>query len=694
MFHSQTPYKQVFSAIPAPVIMLDMQGHFAFANKAAYKILPTCIPQADGASCTPPDWLADEIKTFLRHAKDEHSFEHSLPLDTGNRHIQFTLTRLDQDSHQSGILITLHDISRHKRAEQALRLSEERYRMLVEHQSDLVVRVDTDGKLQFASPSFCMMFGIDEEHLVGRELCPIINNSGQAMMKEAMKRLDCYPKSCYYEINSQTLDGPRWIGWAMKGVVDEKGRIEAIVGIGRDITERKKAEKEILQLAHYDTLTGLPNRSLFHDRLSQAISLASRNGSALAVLFLDLDRFKHVNDAFGHQIGDLLLQEVSRRLNSCVRATDTVSRIGGDEFVIILTNLVKCSQAGSVASKIISSMSRPFQLGGHELYSGTSIGVALYPSDGTDVDTLLKHADIAMYQAKESGRGTFKFFSPDHNEKMVQRMQLEQALRRAVEHQELFLDYQPQIDSSTGTITGVEALVRWQHPQLGLLLPGLFIGIAEDTGLIISLGEWVLRTACFQARAWQRAGHHQMRVAVNISPRQFRQRGLVPMIDAILLETGCDPKGLELELTETTLMDNPEEAAALLKALKRRGISLAIDDFGTGYSSLSHLKHFPIDRLKIDRSFINDLTRSPEDSAIVEAIIAMAHRLHLEAVAEGVEHADQCTILHNWGCTTSQGFLFSHPLPAQNVTALLASGVHAAYTPVVLPSLTTDQASD
>lgn len=676
MLNTNTPYKQVFSAIPAPVIMLDMQGHFAFANKAAYTILPTCIPLSDGVSCTPPDWLAAEIKAFLYHAKDEHTFEHCLPLETGDRHIQFTLTRLEQDTQQSGILITLHDISRHKRAEQALRLSEERYRMLVEHQSDLVVRVDPDGKLQFASPSFCMMFGIDEEQLVGRELCPIINTSGKGMMQEAMKRLDCHPKPCYYEINSQTLDGPRWIGWAMKGVVDEKGRIEAIVGIGRDITDRKKAEQEILQLAHYDPLTGLPNRSLFHDRLSQAISLASRNDSSLAVLFLDLDRFKHVNDAFGHQIGDLLLQEVSRRLSSCVRATDTVARIGGDEFVIILSNLAKCSQVGSVASKIISTMSHPFQLGGHELYSGVSIGIALYPSDGTDVDSLLKHADIAMYQAKESGRGTFKFFSPDHNEKMVHRMQLEQALRRAIEHQELFLDYQPQIDSATGTITGVEALVRWNHPQLGLLQPGVFITIAEDTGLIIPLGEWVLRTACRQARVWQRAGHRQLRMAVNISPRQFQQRGMMPMIDEILQETGCDPANLELELTETTLMDKPEEAAALLKALKRRGISLAIDDFGTGYSSLSHLKHFPIDRLKIDRSFINDLTRSPEDGAIVEAIIAMAHRLHLEAVAEGVEHADQCTLLQNWGCTTSQGFLFSHPLPAQAVTTLLASGMH------------------
>jgi FOG: EAL domain len=291
---------------------------------------------------------------------------------------------------------------------------------------------------------------------------------------------------------------------------------------------------------------------------------------------------------------------------------------------------------------------------------------------------------MAMYQAKASGRGTFKFFSPEHNEKMLQRMQLEQALRRAIEHQELSLDYQPQIDSATGSINGLEALLRWQHPQLGLLLPGLFITIAEETGLIIPLGEWVLRTACRQARAWQRAGYHRLRIAVNISPRQFQQRGLIPMIDAILQETGCDPRGLELELTETTLMDSPKEATALLKALKRRGISLAIDDFGTGYSSLSHLKHFPIDRLKIDRSFVNDLTRSREDSAIVEAIIAMAHRLGLEVVAEGVEHPDQHAILSDWGCKTCQGFLYSKAVSTEEATALLATAQYSTGDPKAL----------
>lgn len=673
MSQSAIPYKQVFASIPAPVIMLDVAGHFAYANKAAYRILPECIPSSPHAACTPPPWLAEEIRQFQLFNEEERTFEHCLQRGTSERYIQFMLTRLSHDDQQDGILITLHDISRHKYTEQALRVSEERYRILVDHQSDLVVKVDTEGRLQFASPSFCMMFGIDEEHLVGRELCPIINTGGPAVLKEALQRLDCHPKSCYHELCSQTLDGPRWFGWAMKGVTDEKGRIIAIVGIGRDVTDRKKAEQEIRKLAHYDPLTGLPNRSLLYDRLSQTLALAKRGATIAAVLFIDLDRFKHINDVFGHQVGDQLLQEASRRLTDSVRSSDTVARLGGDEFVVILTDIIKCSQAGTIASKIINIMGQPFQLDGHALHSGASIGVALYPADGEDVDTLLKHADVAMYQAKESGRGLFKFYSPDHNEKMLQRMELESSLRQALEKNELFLHYQPQIDRLTGAVSGFEALVRWQHPQLGVLLPSRFITVAEETGLIFQLGEFVLRTACKQARTWQKQGFNDLQVSINLSPRQFQQRSLIPMIDQIIEETGCNPTKLELELTETTLMDNAEDAAALLKALKRRGFRLAIDDFGTGYSSLSHLKHFPIDRLKIDRSFISDLNRSKEDAAIVEAIIAMAHSLGLQVVAEGIEHADQYGTLKKWGCETFQGFYFSPSLPVDQATDFIRS---------------------
>ncbi len=675
MSPSNIPYKLVFASLPAPVIMLDPQGHFAFANKAAYRILPECIPQDRQSFCTPPAWLGEEIRQFQAHQQDERTFEHCLRYGSTERYIQFMLTRLCHDGRQDGILITLHDISRHKHTERALRLSEERYRILVDHQSDLVVKIDTDGRLQFASPSFCMLFGIDEEHLVGRELCPIINTNGPAVLKDALRRLDCHPKACYHEICSQTLDGPRWIGWAMKGVTDEQGRISAVVGIGRDVTDRKMAEQEIRKLAHFDSLTGLPNRSLLYDRLSQTLALAKRNSGSAAVLFIDLDRFKQINDVFGHQLGDRFLQEASRRLTGSVRASDTVARLGGDEFVVILSDIMQCSQAGAIASKIIGSMHQPFYLDGHELHSGASIGVALYPADGDDVDTLLKHADIAMYQAKESGRGLFKFYSPDHNEKMLQRMALESALRRALENSELFLHYQPLINGATGALSGFEALVRWQHPQLGLLLPSRFITVAEETGLILPLGEQVLRNACQQARSWHKAGYTGLQISVNLSPRQFQQRSLLPLIDQIIEETGCNPALIELELTETTLMDNAEEAVVLLKALKRRGFRLAIDDFGTGYSSLSHLKHFPIDRLKIDRSFVSDLNRSKEDDAIVEAIIAMARSLSLQVVAEGIELVEQYTTLKQWGCDTLQGFYFSKPLAVEEATAFLRASL-------------------
>lgn len=685
MNQAAIPYRHVFASIPAPVIMLDEEGHFAYANKAAYNILPECIPKEPTAACTPPQWLADQINLFQSCNLDEHTFEHCLLRAGSERYIQFMLTRLSEGGRQDGILITLHDISNHKLTEQALRVSEERYRMLVDHQSDLVVKIDTEGRLQFASPSFCMAFGIDEEELLGRELCPIINKGGPTVLKDALQRLDCHPKSCYHEINSQTLDGKRWFGWAMKGVTDEKGRIIAVVGIGRDVTERKKAEQEITKLAHYDTLTGLPNRSLLYDRLSQA--LTKRTTTMAAVLFIDLDRFKQVNDVFGHQVGDQLLQEASRRLKTCVRSSDTVARLGGDEFVVLLPEILKCSQAGAIASKITSAMSHPFCLDGHELHSGASIGVALYPADGADVDTLLKHADIAMYQAKEAGRGQFKFYSPDHNQKMLERMSLESALRQALERDELFLHYQPQIDCQTGIVSGVEALVRWQHPQLGLLLPSRFIAVAEETGLIFQLGELVLRTACKQARLWHKAGYTSLQVAINLSPRQFQQHSLIPNIDQILEETGCNPEMLELELTETTLMENSENATTLLKALKRRGFKLAIDDFGTGYSSLSHLKHFPIDRLKIDRSFICDLNRKREDSAIVEAIIAMAHSLGMQVVAEGIEHVEQYNTLQKWGCETFQGFYFSRPISADQTTDFIKASISLPETaPVSSPT--------
>lgn len=572
------------------------------------------------------------------------------------------------------LLESFVDISRRKEAEQALKASEERYRILVEHQSDLVVKIDLEGRILFASPSFSLLFGIAEEDLLGRDLCPIINHKADlAVLHETLQRMTCHPRPCYQEFNTKTLDGPRWIGWLLKGIMNDDGSITSIVSVGRDITDRKRAEDEVRQLAYYDTLTGLPNRSLLHDRLQHDLLLAQRDNQTVALLFLDLDRFKTVNDVLGHAIGDELLRLVASRLSATIRACDTVARLGGDEFVVVLSSLEHETQAGAVAAKIIAELARPFHVAGQTLYTGASIGIALFPTDGHDMIGLLKCADMAMYEAKESGRGTFVFFSRQMNSKNAQRMQLEAALRRGVDELEFSLHFQPQLSLKDGGLKGWEALLRWHHSQLGIISPSQFIPLAEETGLIIPLGEWALRTACSQLKAWQDAGQHEMRISVNLSPRQFRQPDLVQVVTRVLNETGLAPQNLELELTESTLMDNATQGIGVMQQLKKLGVSLSIDDFGTGYSSLSRLKYCPIDRLKIDRTFIRDIGSNPDDAAIVEAMIAMAHRLQLSVVAEGVEQREQLDLLREWGCDEMQGYYSSAPLPADECSAFLTA---------------------
>ncbi len=444
-----------------------------------------------------------------------------------------------------------------------------------------------------------------------------------------------------------------------------------ISGTLLDITDRKRAETEIEQLAYYDTLTTLPNRTLLHDRLNQAISHAQRDNRSVAVMFLDLDRFKSVNDTMGHAVGDRLLKVVADRLSRCVRDSDTVARLGGDEFVIILTAINHADDVATIAEKIQKILAGPISLGEHEIYTTASIGIALCPLDGGDVNMLLKNADIAMYQAKEQGRNTFQFFSREMNIKALEHLMLETSLRRGLERKEFFLVYQPLLDLKTGNLVGMEALVRWQHPDLGLLLPGKFIPIAEETGMILPLGDWVLAAACRQNRQWQREGLPQLRVAVNLSARQFSQTDLAKRVAEILTTTGLQPECLELELTESTIMSNAEETITILRELKAMGISLAIDDFGTGYSSLSYLKHFPIDRLKIDRSFVCDITTNPDDAAIADAIIAMAHSLKLKVTAEGVEKQEQLAYLSSRNCDEMQGYFLSYPVGADEFAAFV-----------------------
>ena len=455
---------------------------------------------------------------------------------------------------------------------------------------------------------------------------------------------------------------------------DNHGRPELLVGTLLDVTDRTKAEQEIHHLANYDTLTGLPNRNLLHDRLQQAIVQSARMEGSVGVLFLDLDRFKGVNESLGHKAGDQLLRTVAERLRVCVRESDTLARVGGDEFVVILSVVADEDGVSSAASKILAIISEPFVIEEQELYLTASIGVAVYPNDGTDVQTLLKHADLAMYQAKDMDRNNFQFFSSDLNVKVMERMVLESSLRRALERNEFELFYQAQVDVVERSIIGFEALLRWRHPELGMISPDKFIPLAEETGLILSIGEWVIRTACRQAKAWQAAGLPPIRMAVNLSGKQFRTK-LDQVVAAILQETGLGASWLELELTESILMRNATENQQLLQALSGMGCSLSIDDFGTGYSSLAYLKNFPLGRLKIDRSFVRDIITNPDDRAIAKIIIDMAHTLKMEVTAEGVEDHDQLELLKSYGCREIQGFLFSKPLAASAAETLLRNGI-------------------
>lgn len=484
----------------------------------------------------------------------------------------------------------------------------------------------------------------------------------------------CQPFNLIYRITS--CSGGEIVA-NIQGEVEpgEDGKVRLISGTILDITARIRAESEIQQLINYDTLTGLPNRSLLHDRLRLAIAQAAQEKHIVGVLVLDLDRFKGINDTLGHRSGDKLLQVVAMRLAASVRETDTLARLGGDEFVIIQSGTGSEEGITSVSKKILGLISEPVIIDGHEIYTTASIGIAVYPMDGEDGHTLLKYADLAMYQAKELGRNSFHFFSHDMNQKVQERMLLESSMRKALERNEFFLEYQPQVDARTGQIFGMEALVRWNHPELGLLSPDKFIYLAEETGIIVPLGEWVLQSACRQNKAWQNDGYRNLRVAVNLSGKQFGQHRLDEMISAILRETGLDPQWLELEITESTIMKNAETNISLLRKLKEMGISLAIDDFGTGYSSLSYLKHFPITRLKIDRSFVKDITSNPDDAAIAEIIIAMAQTLKLNVIAEGVETRAQMELLSFHNCVEMQGFLFSRPVSPAEITRLLREGL-------------------
>lgn len=439
----------------------------------------------------------------------------------------------------------------------------------------------------------------------------------------------------------------------------------------RDITERKDAEQRISYMASHDALTSLPNRALLQDRIQQTLVQNKRRNQKAAVLFIDLDKFKIINDTLGHDVGDGLLIEAAARLVSCVRSEDTVARQGGDEFIILLSKISNPEDAGIIAQKLLESLTQTFLIKGKSLHIGASIGIAVFPDDGDNMESLLKNSDIAMYHAKESGRGNYQYFSSEMNAQAAEKQSLSSDLRHAAERNELFLAYQPVVDMLSGEIVGMEVLLRWKHPEFGMISPIKFIPLAEESGIILPIGDWVLRTACKQLLDWQQQGYEVPRLAINLSAKQFRQKSLAENIAKIMRETGADPRFIGLEITESMLVQNIDEVVETLLKLSNMGLEISIDDFGTGYSSLSYLKRFPINKLKIDKSFIDDIATHPDDAAIVKAIIAMAHGLSMKVVSEGIETKAQLDFLRAHGCEQYQGYLFSKPLPASEIVEKL-----------------------
>jgi len=559
------------------------------------------------------------------------------------------------------------------KAQQAEIAAAQKLRMHVERTPLAVIEWDRRKRIGSWNPAAEAIFGFPLHEAIGKPLGSLLASGAERDNAEAM----CDELLAGNEGNKTTLANVTRNGrtihceWYNTPLVDGHGEVVGFASLVQDITERLNTERTIHYMAHHDALTGLPNRRLAQDRLNQAIMVARRRQRHVAVLFLDLDRFKVVNDTLGHDTGDFILKDVARRLVACVREVDTVSREGGDEFVVILPDLERPEHARLVADKMLQELSRPVEIAGQEIHITPSIGISHYPNDATDVQQLLKHADSAMYQAKDAGRNTVRFFTNDLNFLLSKRLEVESRLRKAMENEEFFLRYQPQVDVVSGRITGMEALIRWNDPQKGEVSPKDFVFVAEELGLIVPIGEWVFRTACAQLRQWADDGLPSISISINISPRQFMSRRLVSSLLSIIRETGADPRFVELEITETMIMRNLEQSIETLAQLRSVGMQVAVDDFGVGYSSLGQLTRLPASSMKIDRSFMMNIPADGQSTSITEAIIAMAKRLRLRVIAEGVETRAQLEFLRANHCEAFQGFLFSKPLTSLEATAML-----------------------
>ncbi len=560
-----------------------------------------------------------------------------------------------------------------RRAEEALRDSERRFRALIEHSSDILTVLDAGGRILYESPSVERLLGHTAGNLMGAALEEHVHPEDRHALATALTQSAGASTPVTVEFRMRARNGEwRFVEASVSNLLDN-AEVGGIVLNSRDITARKQDEEMIRHLAYFDALTGLPNRMLFDDRLAQALAHSRRRGArGLAIMFLDLDRFKTINETLGLGAGDELLRTAASSLAAILREEDTVARLGGDEFLFLLPEIDDVEDAARVARKILTVLDAPFSVHGHELHLTASVGIAMFPHDGDDAETLIRNADTALYRAKEQGGNRYQLYAPAMNAIAYKRLVLENSLRRAIEREEFRLHYQPLVSLYDSTVVGVEALIRWQHPELGLVSPAEFIPLAEETGLIVPLTHWVLRTACGQMKEWQEAGLELTTVAVNISAQRFSAANLPVAVAEALADARLDGRHLCLELTESVMMENVEETIATLLELKKLHVKISIDDFGTGYSSLSYLKRFPIDTLKIDQSFVRNTPADADDAAIAMLIISMAHHLNLSVVAEGVETEEQMRLLRSQQCDIMQGYLVSKPLPGTEMTEMLS----------------------
>lgn len=672
---SEQRYRTLVDSIQDGLVLIR-DGRFEYVNAPFAQMLAMTAGRLVGRtiqSVVAPEDRETVLETHWAHCQGDSTpceYEAELMAADGRRvvvNIHAAMTR--DDSGRSLNIATIKDITERRRIETDLR----KLSWAVEHSATSVFITSAEGIIEYVNPRFTEVTGYTAEDVIGQT--PAVLKSGETSIETYRDMWQALKKGKEWkgELRNRRKDGSLyWEFTAISPVRNDREEITHFVAVKEDVTGRKEAELLNWQRANFDQVTGLPNRILYKDRLTQALGRARREATRVAVMFIDLDRFKAVNDTLGHEIGDEVLRQVARRLGDCMRDSDTVARLGGDEFTAILPNPGPEKAITRVATRILEALRKPFNVGGgQQAFIGGSIGIAVFPDDGDTPDTLLKHADQAMYQAKETGRNTYQFFTADMNVAIEARLRLETDLRKALRNDEFAVHFQPMVDAKTRRIQGAEALVRWAHPSRGMISPGDFLPVAEEIGLIGDLGARVLRTACDHCHRWRESGHPDMTVSVNISSRQIGAPDFLTIIDSALHDSGLPPEALELEVCENLLLADVPVIEAHLRQVADRGVSLTIDDFGTGYSSIQHLRRFPFSTLKVDRSFVHDVLANRDDAILVEAVIAMARKLGLSVVAEGVETEDQIDYLLSQYCDMFQGFLFGRPLPAEDFERLL-----------------------